>query len=56
MLVSMFSMTDWFMNRSPLSMDEINKLLLIATTLVMIVGGKRFFVIALRVMKHFQRI
>lgn len=54
MIVSMLSMSDWCMNRLPLSMDEINKLLLIASTLVMIVGGRRFFTIALRLVKHFS--
>ncbi len=53
MIVSMIMMTDWFMSRSPLSMEDINKLLLIGTTLVMVVSGKRFFTIAWKLAKHF---
>jgi Cu+-exporting ATPase len=46
MTVSMVAMSDWFMSWSPMGMDEINKLLLIGTTLVMVVSGRRFFAIA----------
>lgn len=53
MLVSMFMMSGWFMALWPLSMDDTNKLLLIATTLVMVVSGKRFFTIAWKLAKHF---
>ncbi|HWP83055.1 MAG TPA: heavy metal translocating P-type ATPase, partial [Bacteroidota bacterium] len=53
MAVSMLMMTDWFMVRSPLAMDDINKLLMIATTLVMVVSAKRFFTIAWKLAKHF---
>ncbi|MBI5215746.1 MAG: copper-translocating P-type ATPase [Ignavibacteriae bacterium] len=54
MFISMVSMMDWFMSVSPLSMDEVNKLLLIATTLVLVVSGKRFFVTAWKLAKHFS--
>jgi Cu+-exporting ATPase len=53
MVISMVSMTPWFMGNVPLSMDDVNKLLLIATTLVMAVSGRRFFAIAWRLAKHF---
>ncbi|HLF20338.1 MAG TPA: heavy metal translocating P-type ATPase, partial [Bacteroidota bacterium] len=52
MLVSMVQMTDWFMQQSPFSMEDINKLLLIGTTLVMVVSGKRFFSIAWKLARH----
>jgi Cu+-exporting ATPase len=53
MLISMFSMTKWFMSLFPLSMDDVNKALLILTTLVMVLSGKRFFSIAWKLAKHF---
>ncbi|MGH2567146.1 MAG: heavy metal translocating P-type ATPase [Bacteroidota bacterium] len=53
MLLSMVMMTDWFMAWSPLSLDDINKLLLIVTTLVMVVSGRRFFTIAWKLAKRF---
>ncbi|GJQ21785.1 MAG: copper-translocating P-type ATPase [Bacteroidia bacterium] len=52
MLVSMVAMTDWFMAWSPLTMDEINKLLFLATSVVMVAGGKRFFVSAATLARH----
>ena len=42
MLVSMMSMTQWFMSLVSLSMEEVNKLLLLAATPVMFISGKRF--------------
>jgi Cu+-exporting ATPase len=53
MLINMLSMTKWFMSIVPLSMDEVNKLLLILTTPVMIVSGKRFFKPAWKLAQHF---
>ena len=53
MLINMLSMTTWFMSNIPLSMDEVNKLLLILTTPVMIVSGKRFFKPAWKLAQHF---
>ncbi|MGD0590607.1 MAG: heavy metal translocating P-type ATPase [Bacteroidota bacterium] len=53
MLINMLSMTSWFMSLVPLSMDEVNKLLLILTTPVMIVSGKRFFKPAWKLAQHF---
>ena len=53
MLINMLSMTAWFMSHIPLSMDEVNKLLLSLTTPVMIVSGKRFFKPAWKLVQHF---
>jgi Cu+-exporting ATPase len=53
MLVSMIDMTDWFMRWSPISMEDINKLLLIATTFVLAGPGKRFYKSAWQQAKHF---
>lgn len=53
LLINMLSMTEWFMSNIPLSMDDANKLLLILTTPVMIVSGKRFFKPAWQLAKHF---
>jgi len=52
MLINMLSMTEWFMSVIPLSMDEINKLLLILTTPVMLISGKRFFKPAWKLARH----
>jgi Cu+-exporting ATPase len=53
LLVNMLSMTAWFMSRIPLSMNEVNTLLLVLTTPVMIVSGKRFFKPAWKLARHF---
>jgi len=53
MLINMLSMAAWFMSRIPLSMDEVNTLLLILTIPVMIVSGKRFFRPAWKLAQHF---
>ena len=54
MLINMLSMTEWFMSNIPLSMNEVNNLLLVLTTPVMIVSGKRFFKSAWQLAKHFS--
>jgi Cu+-exporting ATPase len=54
MFFSMVSMADWFMRWSPLSMDEVNKLLFLATTVVVFIPGRRFFQSALKLAKHFS--
>lgn len=54
MVVSMVSMTSWFMEWSSLSMDEVNKLLLIAATPVVFISGKRFYKTAWQLAKHFS--
>lgn len=53
MAISMLQMTDWFMSWWPLSMDDTNKLLLLATSVVMAVAGKRFFTISWKLARHF---
>lgn len=52
MVISMIGMTDWFMTWSPFTMNEINRLLLVATTVVMVVSGKRFFSTAWKLARH----
>ncbi len=54
MTLNMVSMTDWFMRWSPLSMDSINKLLFLATTLIIFIPGKRFFTSSWKLVKHFS--
>ena len=51
--LSMISQTTWFARHSFLSIDEVSKLLFLATTLVMFVSGKRFFTIAWKLIRHF---
>ncbi len=53
-VLSMISMAEWFMNISPLSMNELNRVLFIGTTIVMAVSGKRFFSIAWKLAKRFE--
>ncbi|MGB6121582.1 MAG: cation transporter, partial [Bacteroidota bacterium] len=43
MVLSMLSMTEWYMRESPLSMDATNKILLLLTTPVIFLSGRRFF-------------
>jgi Cu+-exporting ATPase len=52
MAVSMASMTDWFMRRAPVSMEDINKLLMIATMFVVAGPGRRFYKSAWQQAKH----
>ena len=54
MLISMMSMTSWFMVTIPLTMSDINKVLLLGTTPVMFISGKRFFTTAWQLGKHFS--
>lgn len=54
MILSMISMTDWFMSASPLGMDDVNKILFLATTVVMFVAGKRFFSVAWKLAQRFE--
>jgi len=53
-VLSMISMTDWFHSVASLSNDTVNKILFILTTPVMILSGKRFFVPAWKLAKHFS--
>jgi Cu+-exporting ATPase len=43
MLLSMMSMTEWFMSWSPLSPGALEKTLLVLTTPVVFISGRRFF-------------
>ena len=52
MIVSMMSMTQWFMRWSPLSTEEVNRLLFVAATPVMFISGRRFFAASWQVGKH----
>ena len=52
MFISMVSMTDWFMRWSPLSMEEVNKVLFLLSTVVMVLPGNRFFDSAWKQAKH----
>lgn len=54
MLAGMLSMTQWFVQWLPISMEELNRLMLVAATLVMFVSGKRFFKSAWQVAQHFS--
>ena len=54
MIVSMLMMTDWFRNVVPLTMDEVNKLLFLGSTLVIFISGKRFFTSSWKIAKHFS--
>ena len=54
MIISMVSMTDWYMRLSPLSMEDLNKLLFLAATAVIVLPGKRFFSTAWKLAKHFS--
>ena len=53
-LVSMIHTTSWFLRWSPISTDDLNKLLLIATTFIIAIPGKRFFSAAWRQARHFS--
>jgi Cu+-exporting ATPase len=52
MLLSMVSMTDVFMRSVPLTMDDVNKILLIATTALVLTAGRRFYRSAWRLALH----
>jgi len=54
MFISMVSMAEWFMRWSPFSMDEVNKLLFLATTVVIFLPARRFFQAAWKLAKHFS--
>ena len=52
MAVSMAAMSRGFMEWLPLSLNDINRLLFLAATVVITVSGKRFFSIAWKLLKH----
>lgn len=54
MIISMVSMADWFMTISPLSMEEVNKVLFVLTSIIMFTSGKRFFIVAWKLAKRFE--
>jgi Cu+-exporting ATPase len=54
MFISMMSMTEWFMEYSPLGMEDVNTLLFLATTVVMVLSGRRFVTVAWKLAKHFE--
>ncbi|MDR3667696.1 MAG: heavy metal translocating P-type ATPase [Ignavibacteriaceae bacterium] len=54
MIINMISMTSWFMNWSPLSMDYVNRILFLLTTLIIFIPGKRFFITSWKLLKHFS--
>ena len=55
MLISMLMMTDWFHSVSPLSSEDLNKLLFLATTVIMFIPGKRFFLAAFKLARQIGR-
>jgi Cu+-exporting ATPase len=54
MVISMVSMLDSYSRWSPLTMDQTNKLLLLLTTPVLFISGKRFFKGFWSALKHFS--
>lgn len=54
MLISMLMMTNWFLSVSLLSSEDLNKLLFLATTVIMFIPGKRFFIAAFKLARHFS--
>jgi len=52
MALSMIGLTEWFMAWSPFTMNDVNRILFVATTVVMVVSGKRFFAIAWKLARH----
>lgn len=54
MFISMVSMTAWVHKLIPIPMDYVDRLLFLATTLVMFISGKRFFSISWKLLKHFS--
>jgi Cu+-exporting ATPase len=54
MVISMISMTSWFLVSFPIEMEDVNKILLILTTLVVFISGRRFYKSAWQLAKHFS--
>ena len=54
MIVSMLMMTTWFSSLIPLTLEEVNKLLFLGSTLVIFISGKRFFSSSWKIAKHFS--
>lgn len=53
MVLSMASMTTWYQEQIPLGMETTNKILLLLTTPVMLVPGRRFFQGFVATARHF---
>jgi Cu+-exporting ATPase len=53
MAISMVSMTEWFTTSIPFSMEQVNKILFLLTTVIVFVSGKRFYRPAWTQAKHF---
>lgn len=54
MLISMTKMTPFFHSLVPIPMKYVDRILFLATTLVMFVSGKRFFSVSWKLLKHFS--
>ena len=54
MVISMISMTSWFLVSFPIEMEDVNKILLILTTLVVFISGRRFYKSTWQLAKHFS--
>ena len=54
MIISMLEMTEWFSTLIPFTPAEVNRLLFLASTLVIFISGKRFFTAAWKIAKHFS--
>jgi Cu+-exporting ATPase len=54
MFISMVEMTSWFQNLVTLPMDYIYKSLFLASSLVMFISGRRFFIAGWKLIKHFS--
>lgn len=54
MMISMISMNEEFMKGNSIDVQEVNYLLFVLTSFVMVFGGRKFFTIAGRLAKHLQ--
>jgi Cu+-exporting ATPase len=54
MFISMVEMTAWFHGLVTIPMDYVYRILFLASTLVMFISGKRFFVSSWKLLKHFS--
>lgn len=52
MLLSMIGMTNWFHETFPLTMEQLNRMLLVLTTPIIVISGKRFFLPAWKLAWH----
>lgn len=54
MFISMVSRTAWFLSLIPIPIEYIDRILFLASTLVVFISGKRFFTISWKLIKHFS--